>query len=139
MPNEGSKHPEAWLASVIEAASNCNAYPVMGREGAETPYVVFRRESRDNGELNMGDPFGSQVISTAVFGVDIYADGYLQAKDIAASVRMAIRNFSGDIGALTITRSIAEEDRDGQFVLLDGRDTPTFTIEQTYIISWLEN
>lgn len=134
----GANFPEAWLADTLEAAAGCPAYPVMGREGTLPPYVVFNREGTQD-DMALDDELGEKVVSTGTFSVDIYADGYLQAKGIAAAVKMAVRNFSGHSGSLTIIRSVVDDDRDGPPVLLDGRDTPTYTIEQSYRISWLED
>jgi|APCry1669189034_1035192.scaffolds.fasta_scaffold38516_4 hypothetical protein len=128
-------HPEAWLSTTIEAAAGCNAYPVMGREGVPVPYVVFMREGTTD-DLTLDQAYGDVGVTTATFSVDIYADSYLQAKDLAAAVRAAIRNFSGSASGITIIRATAEDDRDGSPVLLDGRDIPTYTIEQSYQISW---
>lgn len=134
----GDSYPEAWLLATLEQASGCPVYPVMGREGQLPPYVVFMRENTQD-DMALDDELGETVVSTSVFNVDIYADGYLQAKGIAAAVKAAVRNFSGHTGTLTIIRSLAEDDRDGPAVVLDGRDTPTYTIEQSYRVSWLED
>lgn len=128
-------YPEAWLATTLETAGTCPAYPVMGREGTAPPYIVFARDATVD-DLTLEQTFGSVGVNTATFAVDIYADSYAAAKDIAAAVRAAIRNFSGTADGITILKATAEDDRDGSPVLLDGRDIPTYTIEQTYTISW---
>ena len=128
-------YPEAWLASTLEAAAGCDAYPVMGRENAPTPYVVFYRDSTSD-DLTLDQTFGSVGITTATFAIEIHADGYLEAKGIAAAIRAAVRNFTGDVNGLKIIKATADQDRDGVPVVLDGRDTPTYTIDQVFSISW---
>lgn len=121
--------PEEWLATTLEDAAGCPVYPVMGREGQAPPYVVYMRDmTADQVTLGMG--VGDQAQVEATYIVDIYADSYLQSRTIAASIRQAVRNFSGEQDGLTILNVAIDNDRDVMPVLLDGRDSPTYTVEQ---------
>lgn len=131
-------YPEAWLASTLETATGCPAYPVMGREGVAPPYCVYVREGTVD-DLTLDQAFADAGASTATFTVEVYADSYLEVKAKSAAVRAAIRNFSGTVDGLTIIKASAEDDRDGAPVLLDGRDSPTYVVEQSYQISWSDS
>jgi hypothetical protein len=136
--------PESWLYEAIEAAagSGVEAYPVSYTGGAEPPYVVFRRASTTPqlvledllGSTPAGDAFARQ----ATYTVEIYADGYLEAREIAQAISDALHRFTGPADELTIEHCLLVDDTDSAAVYLEGREVPTYIVEQTYQIAWSE-
>ena len=125
--------PEAWLRGAVEDAACCNAYPVGIPEGATPPYVSYSRQGteRVRGLNGGGSPVGE-------FLIEIYADSYLAAKALADLVRAAIVNFSGTVEGCTIDDVRLNDEKDGSPIYMDGRDVPTYVVEQTYSIFWQE-
>lgn len=126
--------PEVWMKAAIEDACECLAYPVDAPEGAAPPYVTFARASTTR-ELVLDDAVAN-VLGT--FSVSIYADSYLQAKELADACREGLHNFSGIAEGVTIELSELNDEVDGQPVYLDGRDRPTYSVDHTYAIRWVE-
>jgi hypothetical protein len=136
--------PESWLYEAIEAAagSGVEAYPVSYTGGGEPPYVVFQRASTqpqlvlqdELSETPELDAFPRQ----ATYTVEIYADGYLEAREIAQAVSDALHRFTGPMDYLTIEHCLLMDDRDSAAVYLEGREVPTYIVEQTYQIAWSE-
>ena len=126
-------YPEAWLKAAIEAA-DVDAYPLVVPEGTLPPFVVYSRSSTAREESLDGSE-GSPV---GTFLLEIYADGYLQAKDLADDVRAQTNNFSGSANGATIQWSALTEEADGEPVIFDGREKPTYLIQQTLQITWTQ-
>jgi hypothetical protein len=127
--------PEVWIKAAIEASADCLAYPVDAPEGVAPPYVTFARVGTTR-ELTLEENVENVVGS---FEVVIYADSYLEAKEIADSVRQSIHNFSGDASGVTIELSALTDEVDGSPVYLDGRDRPTYSVEHSYSVHWIED
>ena len=72
------------------------------------------------------------------FRVTIYADTYLAAKTLADAARESTHNFSGQANGVTIDGSWVVDEVDGQPVYLDGRDRPTYAVEQVLKVLWQE-
>lgn len=126
--------PEVWIKEAIEDATECLAYPVEAPEGVAPPYVTFARTSTAR-DIVLEGSFGGVV---GVFEVTIYADAYVQAKEIADAARQAIHNFSGQTSDITIELSALTDEVDGSPEYLDGRDRPTYSVNHTYEIHWIE-
>lgn len=128
--------PEVWMKAAIEDACECLAYPVDAPEGAAPPYVTFARASTTRDTAATLDNAVPNVLGT--FSVSIYADSYLQAKELADACREGLHNFSGIAEGVTIELSALNDEVDGQPVYLDGRDRPTYSVDHTYAIHWVE-
>lgn len=126
--------PEAWLCAAIDEASNLQTFPLFAPDGATFPYVIYQRLSTTRPKTLAGDDSGP----IATFGVQIFAESYSDAKDVADVVRLAVDNFNGSAGGLTITSVGITDERDGDPVFFDGRDTAVYVIDQTYSIAWEE-
>lgn len=126
-------YPEAWLKDAIEAA-DVDAFPLTVPEGTLPPFVVYSR----TGTVRERDLEGSVGSPVGTFSVEIYADGYLDGKQLADAVRAQVNNFSGSAGDVTIQWSNLAEEADGDPVFLDGREKPTYLVQQTYEITWQE-
>lgn len=126
--------PEAWLREQIETGGNCNAYPLRASESAAPPFAVFGRSAT----ARQQQLAGVDDAPAGTFDLNLYADGYLLAKDLADAVRVQLTNFQPpDAGGIILSVHLDNE-RDGEPVQMEGRDTPTYVIEQTYTIRWEE-
>lgn len=125
--------PEAWLRGAIEEAE-VPAYPLVVDEGIAPPFCVYSRTSTDR-ERSLEEPAGHPV---GTFTLEIYADGYAQAKAAADAVRQQIQNFNGEADGCTIDETFLADEKDGDPVFLDGRDRPTYMVEMTLAIRWQE-
>lgn len=135
--------PEKWIKGAIEdAVEDCLAWPVAMTGNGEPPYVVYFREGTAR-ELVLADtldatPEPNQLPPVATFRLDIYADSHVQAWEIAEAIAAALNRFKGTVDGLTIDHCLLADERDGDAVRLEGREDPTYIVEQTYTISWQE-
>lgn len=136
--------PEKWLHPAIEAAvdSAVKAWPVAMTGDSDPPYVIYAREQTTR-ELVLADdlsgtPEPGAMPPVSVFRLEILADSYLQCKEIAASITEALHRFTGSGGGVTIDWCLQEDERDSEAVFLEGREVPTYIIEQSYRVSWSE-
>jgi hypothetical protein len=126
--------PENWIRETIEEAAECNAYPVHVPTAASLPYVRFMRESTTRTPTLDGT-----AAPVGTFIVEIYAATCTQAKEIADAIREGMDNFSGESGGVTIDDVDLADEKDGDPVFIDGDETPTYLVEQTYLIYWQES
>jgi hypothetical protein len=127
-------YPEAWLRSAIELATGRSAYPVLAPKSAALPYIVFGRNSTDRESVLVGGstfPVGS-------FEVDVFAGSYTEAKALADLVRIGVHGFNGTASGVTITQSLLRDEADGDPIVFDGQDVPTYSVSHTYAIRWSE-
>jgi len=75
---------------------------------------------------------------TARFTVVIYSDSYAQCWEIAGQIRAAVHRFSGSAHGETIQQCFVIDERDGDAGYLDGREQPTYTVEQTVELAYAE-
>jgi hypothetical protein len=134
--------PHVWLRSAIESASGVTAWPVEMTGSVSPPYVVYMRENTTR-QLVLADalddtPSPDQLGPVARFSLVIYCDSYVQAWTIAKSIADAIHRFTGTVDGTTIAYCLVADERDGMSGYLDGREQPTYTVEQTVEISWEE-
>lgn len=130
--------PEKWIKGAIEdAVANCQAWPVAMTGTGDPPYVVYFREGTTRElVMSLGEEGASAVAPTATFRLDIYADSHVQAWEIAEAIGTALNGFKGTEDDLTIESCLLNDERDGEAVRLDGREDPTYIVEQTYEIAW---
>jgi hypothetical protein len=132
--------PQIWLRSAIEAAAGCEAHPLMTPEGLAPPYVVYTRTGTAREQLvadTLDDPApGTMLPPVASIGVDIYVDDYVAVWETADAVVGAIHGFAGVYDDTTIESCLVLDQADGDPVMLDGRDTPTYVVTLTVEIRW---
>ena len=116
--------PEQWAKGAIEAASGCQAFPLIAPEAYPLPYIVYGRNSTARESIMVG-PRAVMVAPAATFQVEIYAATYTEAKTLADFVRQALHNFNGQAYGLTIRQCLLVEERDADPVFFDGQDKPT--------------
>lgn len=132
--------PQVWLRSAIEAAASIQAHPIETPEGLAPPYVIYERTGTAR-ELVLSDAFaspptGSFTPPTATIGVSVFADDYVQVWDLADAITAAVHGFAGTHQGTKIEAALVTDEKDSQPVYLDGRDTPTYVVEQTVEIRW---
>lgn len=133
--------PHVWLRERIEeAVDGLTVWPVECTDRRDPPYVVYLRESTTREQLLEdtleSTPDSDSVPPTATFGVVTFANSYAQAWGIASEITNAIHKVSADESGLTIHSCLVTDERDGQAGYLEGKDTPTYTVEQTVEIVW---
>ena len=135
--------PHVWLKSAIEAAaSGVTVWPVDMTGGGEPPYVIYVREQTAR-ELLLAETFDDgpvpgELSPVARFSVTIYADSYVQAWEIAGNISTALHRFQGSGEGQTIDSCMVMDERDGDAGYLEGREQPTFTVEQTIEVRFQE-
>lgn len=134
--------PQTWFYAAVEAASGCSAYPLGVPEGVATPFVVYGRSATTR-EMVLEDTLQAEPLMdilppVGTFQVQIYADGYLAAWAIADAIRAALHKFAGTVGDVTVDSCLLIEEADGDPVMFDGRDSPTYVVDQTYQVRWLD-
>jgi hypothetical protein len=126
--------PEAWIKAAIETATGATAWPLVVPESLAPPFVIYQRDSTDRPQQTPGLTGWAE----GQFPVEIYADSYSAVKAVADQVRAALHNFGGNANGATIDLAFLTSERDGVPVFFDGRDVPTYLVEQTYFIRWQE-
>lgn len=129
--------PEQWLKAAVEAAAGCSAFPLIAPESAALPYVVYSRIGTAR-ESIMAGPTPVNVNPAGTFAVEIYAATYTAAKTLADAARAGLHNFTGTASGVTIRLALLVEEADGDPVIFDGQDKPTYVVEHTYQIRWQE-
>ena len=134
--------PHVWLKEAIEAATSETAWPV-GMTGTEAPpFVIYAREATGREQV-LADtfddaPVADQINPVARFLVAVYADDYVQAWTLAGQITAAIHKFTGTAYGTAIEHCLVLDERDGQPDYLEGRETPTYTVEISVEIRWAE-
>lgn len=134
--------PHVWLRNAIEDATTVTAWPV-GMTGTESPpFVIYAREATSREQV-LADTFDATPETDAVppvarFLVGVYADDYVQAWTVAGQITAAIHKFAGTVDGTTIEHCLVLDERDGQPDYLDGREVPTYTVEMSVEIRWVE-
>lgn len=134
--------PHVWLKEAIEDATSETAWPV-GMTGTESPpFTIYAREATAREQV-LADTFddtpaADQVNPVARFLVAVYADDYVQAWTLAGQITAAIHKFAGTAHGTTIEHCLVLDERDGQPDYLEGRETPTYTVELSVEIRWAE-
>lgn len=134
--------PHVWLREKIEAATGSTAWPVGMTGTYGPPFVVYAREATSREQV-LADTFDDTPTTDAVppvarFLVAIYADDYVQAWTIAGQITAAIHKFAGTASGTTIDHCLVLDERDSQPDYLEGRETPTYTVELSVEIRWTE-
>jgi hypothetical protein len=137
--------PHVWLKAAIEDATGSDgvtAWPVEMTGGGEPPYVIYLREATER-ELLLAETFDEtpdlgDIPPLARFTLTIYCDSYVQAWEIAGQISAALHRFKGSADGETIDSCLVIDERDGEAGFLEGREQPTFTVEQTVEIRFQE-
>ena len=77
-------------------------------------------------------------VPLATFAVVVFADKYIDAKELANKARMGVDNFTGDGGGVTILHAYLTAEADGDVQYFQGEDIPTYSVAQTYDVRFRE-
>lgn len=132
--------PQVWLRSAIEAAAECDAYPVQAPEGVAPPYVIYERTSTGREQILAdtldGPAVGTLTPPTAAITVLVFVDDYVAVWERSAAIVQAIHGYAGEHEGTAIESCLVTEEKDAEPVYMDGRDTPTYVVELTVEIRW---
>jgi hypothetical protein len=132
--------PQVWLRSAIEAAAECDAYPIQAPEGVAPPYVIYERTATVREQIladTLDSPAaGTLTPPTASITVLVFVDDYVAVWERSASIVAAIHGYAGEHEGTEIESCLVTEEKDAEPVYMDGRDTPTYVVEQTVEIRW---
>jgi hypothetical protein len=70
--------------------------------------------------------------------VAVYADDYVSAWALASLITAAIDRFRGTDHGTMVDHCLVLDERDGQPDYLEGRETPTYTVELSVEVRWHE-
>jgi hypothetical protein len=81
-------------------------------------------------------PIGTPTVSLSV---DIFAETYESARDIADQCRQSLDGWGGTLENVTVARVSLENESDGFAQLAGGDLPPVYTVQQIYGILWQES
>jgi hypothetical protein len=126
--------PEKWLRARLASATTAGVYPVLAVQNAPFPLVVYRRTGTKR-ERGLTGNFGVPV---ATFSVSVVSETYIQAKDIADSIRIACDNFTGDTQGVKIVTTALVSEQDNMERPFEGQSKPLYRVDQVYEVRFQE-
>lgn len=131
--------PHVWIRSAVESAvEGLTAWPMqntarVGSQGYDPPYVVYLRTGTLREELlaeTLGDPPGDDLHPpTATFTIEVYADLYATAWQMANAIVHKINRFRGESDGEVIEAAYVTDVSDSGVIVLEGREQVTYVIE----------
>lgn len=135
------KSPEAAVRSRLIATAGVSAlvstriYPVIAPATAALPFVTWRRVAVQRTQSLKG-PIGTPTVSLSL---DIFAETYESARDIADQCRQSLDGWGGTIDNVTVASVSLDNESDGFAQLAGGDLPPVYTVQQIYGILWQES
>ncbi len=127
--------PEAWLKARIETATGATAWPLVPRESAPLPFVVYSREATERPLQTSG----LAGFAEGAFTLEVCGDPWTSARAAADAIVASVHNFTGTGQGAIIDHVHVSDDRDGTPVYIEGRDMPMyFVVELQLFIRWSE-
>jgi hypothetical protein len=109
-------------------------YPHLAPAVDDLPFINWRRRSIAR-EQTMAGPMG---VPTVTLEYAIFAETYLEARQIADAMRAVLDGFTGRFDN-TFVRHTSLDGEDDNVVSLDGSEVPNaYAVTQTYDILWQE-
>jgi hypothetical protein len=109
-------------------------YPHLAPAVDDLPFINWRRRSIAR-EQTMAGPMG---VPTVTLEYAIFAETYLEARQIADAMRAVLDGFTGRFDN-TFVRHASLDGEDDNVVSLDGSEVPNaYAVTQTYDILWQE-
>jgi len=135
------KSPEQLLANAlvadpaVAAVVGQRVYPVVAPASASLPFVTWRRTGVQRSQTLSG-PMGMGVV---VLSVDVYADTYGEARDIADKCRAVLDGYGTAVENYVSVRNVSlDTESDGVVQLAGGDLPPILTVNQQYSVLWQE-
>lgn len=134
------KSPEMVLHNAITSDASVTShvgyrvYPHLAPAVDSLPFISWRRLSIRR-EQTLSDPMGVPFLQVEYL---IFAESYLESRQIADAVRAVLDGFSGSFDNTTVRQTALDAEED-QVVSLDGSEVPNaYAVSQTYEILWQE-
>ena len=135
------KSPEQLIANAlvhdpeVAAVAGQRVYPVIAPFSAALPFVTWRRSSVGRVQTLSG-PSGMAAV---VLAVDMFADTYEAARELADRVRRVLDGYGTTVENYVSVRSVTLDTESDGFVQLAGGDLPpVYQVSQTYSVLWQE-
>ena len=135
------KSPEQLLANAlvadpaVAAVVGQRVYPVVAPASASLPFVTWRRTGVQRSQTLSG-PMGMGVV---VLSVDVYAETYGEARDIADKCRAVLDGYGTAVENYVSVRNVSlDTESDGVVQLAGGDLPPILTVNQQYSVLWQE-
>jgi len=140
--------PHVWLRSKLEAAvEGLVVWPVqntagVGQTGYDPPYAIYLRTATGREQLlaeTLDDPPGDAMESpTATFTVEVYADLYATAWQMANAIAKELDRFQGTSDGEVIVAAYVTDVSDSGAIILEGREQVTYVVEIQVAITYQE-
>ena len=135
------KSPEQLLASALVQSPEVAAlvgqrvYPVVAPASASLPFITWRRTAVQRAQ-SLSGPMG---MGTVLLAVDVYAETYGEARDIADKCRSVLDGYGTSVENYVSVRNVSlDTESDGVVQLAGGDLPPILTVQQQYSILWQE-
>jgi hypothetical protein len=135
------KSPEQLLANAlvadpaVAAVVGQRVYPVVAPASASLPFVTWRRTGIQRTQTLSG-PMGMGLV---LLSVDVYAETYGEARDIADRCRSVLDGYGTAVENYVSVRNVSlDTESDGVVQLAGGDLPPILTVNQQYSILWQE-
>jgi hypothetical protein len=129
--------PEKWIRSKLVTAvgSVAGIFPVLARQDASFPLVVYRRSSTTR-QRGLTGNYGRPI---AVFLVSIVSESYSQVKDMSEAIRLGLDNFTGEAEGAKIVLSALVSESDSMERPREGQSKPLYRVDHTYEVRFEES
>jgi hypothetical protein len=135
------KSPEQLLANAlvadpaVAAVVGQRVYPVVAPASASLPFITWRRTGIQRTQ-SLSGPMGMGVV---LLSVDVYAETYGEARDIADRCRSVLDGYGTAVENYVSVRNVSlDTESDGVVQLAGGDLPPILTVNQQYSILWQE-
>jgi hypothetical protein len=135
------KSPEQLLANALVQSPEVAAlvgqrvYPVVAPASASLPFITWRRTAVQRAQ-SLSGPMG---MGTVLLAVDVYAETYGEARDIADKCRAVLDGYGTSVENYVSVRNVSlDTESDGVVQLAGGDLPPILTVQQQYSILWQE-
>ena len=134
------KSPEAAIRSQLIATAEVyeligtRIFPVLAPLTADLPFLTWRRTSVQRSQ-SLAGPVG---VPTVGLTLDVFAETYESAREIADRCRKALDGWGGTYENTVVSNVSLDNEADGFAQLVGGDMPPVYTVSQTYSILWQE-
>lgn len=135
------KSPEAVVRNrLVTTAAVTNLvstriYPVIAPATAALPFITWRRVAVTR-QQSLRGPVGTPTVNLSL---DIFAETYESARDIADQCRAALDGWGGTFENTVVANVSLDNESDGFAQLAGGDLPPVYTVQQLYGILWQES
>lgn len=134
------KSPEAAVrnrlvtTTAVSTIVGSKVYPVLAPADAALPFITWRRMSVQRQQSLQG-PIG---VPTVMLSVDLFAETYEAARELADAVRLSLDGWGGTFQNTVVSNVSLENESDGFATLAGGDLPPVYTVQMTFSILWQE-